>query len=700
MANQAPVAVLVGPLVAVVGEPVEIDPTRSRDPDGQIANYDINFGDGVTKGAPLAVVEHRYAKAGTYTVTLTVRDRAGKTGKTTTQVVVQDAVVQPPPVVPTITKQPVGTTIASGETARIEVVATGTEPLRYQWFDGSVELVLVTTPAFDAKPQQTSTYVCRVSNKAGSVDSEPATVVVEDVAIQVLPMITMQPQSKTITAGQGTGLWVEATGTPPLTYQWFKDDAAIAGATDRTYQTQPLTANTSYSVDVSNAAGHVRSSVAVVTVAAPGTKRVLVAEDFQYLGAMRLPGELTPFSYGALAARKVNGRLHFFMTGENSANAVSNWGVLDPVFEFADTEQYAVDYLQAPRAEVITRWGDVYQGKRVTWNPDGQPGPMQYLLPGGLLWAHDRLYWSYFDGYNVSGRLDPCFGCTVLGASPAEMRAYGPWQPDVGVKNAGGYLLQMPDGSLGAGIGLTSGNVGSSWGPILNVGAAFPTPDTPVGATAPPIVFPAKYVKYGFPGRTILPDGTVLPGIAQDGTVQPGDLLSMPRSGNYVWHDPAPANVTEIDPAKSNGAGSFTQADGIGGCLYIDLPDKHGLLFGVSLATGHVWYGRYSDCGHGLANPCGGGTGPNSSSREPRFIVYDPAQCFEVAAGTRDSKLVPALEFNPESLAPGVMPIGCAKSLIASYFDAETRRLYAVSSQADWSIPGYGLPLMHVFQIR
>src|SRR5262245_19165443 len=75
-------------------------------------------------------------------------------------------------------------------------------------------------------------------------------------------------------------------------------------------------------------------------------KRVLAASDFTYLGAMRLPTELSSYSFSMMTARKVNGRLQFFMTGENSPNAGANWGSLDAVWEFADTQAYNTDYAQ------------------------------------------------------------------------------------------------------------------------------------------------------------------------------------------------------------------------------------------------------------------------------------------------------------------------------------------------------------------
>jgi hypothetical protein len=83
----------------------------------------------------------------------------------------------------TITAQPQGTTISSGETATLSVSVTGTAPLSYQWYRGSTgdtsapvgtNAASFTTPALTA----TTSYWVRVSNACGHVDSTSATVTV------------------------------------------------------------------------------------------------------------------------------------------------------------------------------------------------------------------------------------------------------------------------------------------------------------------------------------------------------------------------------------------------------------------------------------------------------------------------------------------------------------------------------------------
>jgi len=421
-------------------------------------------------------------------------------------------------------------------------------------------------------------------------------------------------------------------------------------------------------------------------------KRVLNAGDFSYLGAMRVPPDLSSFSYAALAARRVNGQLRFFMAGENSSNAITNSGCLDCVWEFADTQSYNPNYALAPRATVLTKWGDVYQGRRRSWI-DGQSFEMQYLITAGLFYKNDRLYWSFADSYNVGGRQDWCLGMTQLNGSPANMQAFGPWRPDIGVRHAAGWIVEMPDGSMGVGMGLSSGNIGSSWGPELTAGCPFPTPSTPGGYGAPDLVFPQKHVRYGWAGMVIDPSGMLVPGQT---------LPSLARPGNYVWHNPrttpdSQAQINELNPLVNGGVGSFTQTDCVNSCVYIDLPEKHGILFPGSLGTEHVWYGFVHDCGHGFGNPCGGGQGPNASSREPRWWIYDPDQCLRVATGHLAPNLTPASQFNPEDLHP--LQLGCDRKFGGSYFDRDTRRLYVAAYQADVSIPGMFLPLLHVYQI-
>ncbi|MBB5872696.1 putative extracellular nuclease [Allocatelliglobosispora scoriae] len=92
-------------------------------------------------------------------------------------------------------------------------------------------------------------------------------------AATVAPSITAQPQDVTIPTGTTTTLSVTATGTGPLTYQWYAGSAGdtgnpIGGATSPSYTTPALTSTVSFWVRVTGPGGQVDSATATVTVSA------------------------------------------------------------------------------------------------------------------------------------------------------------------------------------------------------------------------------------------------------------------------------------------------------------------------------------------------------------------------------------------------------------------------------------------------
>ena len=76
------------------------------------------------------------------------------------------------------------------------------------------------------------------------------------------PVLTVPPGSQSVEPGQDVSFFVLADGTFPFTYQWFKDGAPIAGATEPTLALADVEVSAAgdYSVQVSNAAGSVTSA--------------------------------------------------------------------------------------------------------------------------------------------------------------------------------------------------------------------------------------------------------------------------------------------------------------------------------------------------------------------------------------------------------------------------------------------------------
>src|SRR5438477_448325 len=112
--------------------------------------------------------------------------------------------------------------------------------------------------------------------------------------VATAPLITTQPTSQSAAAGQTASFSVAATGTAPLNYQWKKNGAAVNGASSSTYST-PATSSSDnggqFTVVVSNSAGSVTSSTAILTVNAS-------IPPFQ-VASSQLPGGTAGSAYSA-----------------------------------------------------------------------------------------------------------------------------------------------------------------------------------------------------------------------------------------------------------------------------------------------------------------------------------------------------------------------------------------------------------------
>lgn len=82
------------------------------------------------------------------------------------------------------------------------------------------------------------------------------------------PSIVVQPQSQTVRAGSNVTFSVSATGSPPLEYQWQFQGGDISDATASSYVRSAVTPEDAgnYAVRISNAAGELLSSNAVLTI--------------------------------------------------------------------------------------------------------------------------------------------------------------------------------------------------------------------------------------------------------------------------------------------------------------------------------------------------------------------------------------------------------------------------------------------------
>ena len=137
------------------------------------------------------------------------------------------------------------------------------------------------------------------------------------------PVITAQPQSQGIATGNSVTFSVGVTGTAPLSYQWLFNGTNISGATTNplTLANVQLTNAGNYSVIITNIAGSVTSSVAVLTVSnAPP------AISTQPQSQSVLAGQTATFSVTASGTLPLN--YQWRLGGTNLSGATTNPFVL------------------------------------------------------------------------------------------------------------------------------------------------------------------------------------------------------------------------------------------------------------------------------------------------------------------------------------------------------------------------------------
>ena len=187
-------------------------------------------------------------------------------------------IVRAAPAKPSITAQPKDVTAAAGQAVTFKVKASG-KGLSYQWqyrvgengswknctTEGCTTAALTVEAAARRDGYQ---YRCKVTNSAGTVRSEAAT-------LRVKPAITAQPQDLTAAKGETVSFTVKASG-PNLSYQWQYrtsatgkwKDCTTEGCRTATLKVEATAKRNGYQYrcKVTNSAGTVKTVAATLTV--------------------------------------------------------------------------------------------------------------------------------------------------------------------------------------------------------------------------------------------------------------------------------------------------------------------------------------------------------------------------------------------------------------------------------------------------
>jgi hypothetical protein len=176
---------------------------------------------------------------------------------------------------PDIQQQPANVSFSGTTAATLKVVAGGAMPLAYQWYAGvapggeKIEGAVFDT--YTIENPQPGSYWVRVSNGCGTADSRTAAV-----SAGCAPAIDVQPASASVPVNGTVTLTVGASGTN-LSYQWYKNGTALAGATAESYTITAATETADYYVTVTGCTGALTSQPVKVTVTADCTPAVIVA---------------------------------------------------------------------------------------------------------------------------------------------------------------------------------------------------------------------------------------------------------------------------------------------------------------------------------------------------------------------------------------------------------------------------------------
>jgi len=213
--------------------------------------------------ATLVLDNVQLSQAGNYTVTATNSEGSATSAPAL-------LTVSTTPLPPQILAQPEGGSDILGGSVTLEVTATGSGTLGYQWFRDSVLIPGAEMNVLSLDPLQAGdlgSYTVTVSNVAGEETSTP--VLVE---VTLPPSFSTQPTAQAVAEGGEATFEAVATGEGDIGYQWFKNGSPLEEESGASLTLSAVSGadEGSYRVDATNLAGTTASnSVALTVLQAP-----------------------------------------------------------------------------------------------------------------------------------------------------------------------------------------------------------------------------------------------------------------------------------------------------------------------------------------------------------------------------------------------------------------------------------------------
>lgn len=386
--------------------------------------------------------------------------------------------------------------------------------------------------------------------------------------------------------------------------------------------------------------------------AAQGVESLLLPRDLEYLGAFRMPNDLSSSSNWESGGTGMTYRPDGDPNGPDDGFPGSLFALgKDPLVSEVSIPapvMAAVDDAEAlPRGVTIQPMADVTGGLRSAVGVD-KLGGVAYLPPRGNQ-TTPKLYWTIYEYYNTAGDNFLSHGMSELDLSNPQ--AKGAWRlgsegdDDFHSMKTADYIFSIPDAWADAHVGgkaLVSGRhrengaFGGGQGPALYAFAPWQAPSLGSGAELDAVC-----------------------------------LLRYPTGGG---HFP-----------------DYCAADKWNGGAWIDFEDRSAVLIVGVKGMGEQFYGQ------GDASRCSSAKGFHCDPYEGQFLFYNPNELAAVARGERNPwEVLPYATVVPQDFWPKCM---VRPNCVA--YDRERGILYVLQYNGG-RIPldaGTRVPLVHVFRI-
>lgn len=209
---------------------------------------------------------------GTYTVEVQTAEN-GTTGITVTPPTTTPT--EPAPTTPTepahalsLTSQPSSASVFEGQSQTFTLGYSNSHPVTVSWYKNGALISGATGNSYTIASATTGSagnYTCAVTD--GTLTANCSTFAL---TVNQIVKITQQPSNQILNEGLNATLSVTATGTGPLSYQWYFNNQAMTGKTTAQLSLTGITkANEGqYKVVVTNAGSNATSNVASLSVIA------------------------------------------------------------------------------------------------------------------------------------------------------------------------------------------------------------------------------------------------------------------------------------------------------------------------------------------------------------------------------------------------------------------------------------------------